>query len=250
MKPFQGVTNIIKFNWHFYVIAILGIIFLLILSIYFQYPLKHLMWIASGSIILTTFVSLFASWYVYDHSRLYDFRWLNHDQEKHTLSILNVNAGFDETSSILEKLFGTERLSVYDFYDPALHTEVSIKRARKAYPPHPNTIAVSSNQLPSLDNTYDKIICFLSAHEIRNDSERENFFKELSRILKPDGSIYIVEHLRDTNNFLAYTIGFFHFHSEHTWRSTFENTGLQVIKHEKLNPLISLFKVSKDGVTP
>lgn len=91
------------------------------------------------------------------------------------------------------------------------HTEVSIKRARKVYPPFSNTTSVQTNYLPFADETFDLTVAILSAHEIRNEEERILFFKELNRITESSGEIIITEHLRDFNNFMAYTIGFFTF---------------------------------------
>ena len=48
---------------------------------------------------------------------------------------------------------------------------------------------------------------------LATETERTLFFKELHRILKREGELVIVEHLRDLPNFLAYTIGFFHYWS-------------------------------------
>src|SRR3954467_14181058 len=124
---FQGVTNIIRFNWHFYLIAIGCITGCFI---FHQYLLILL-------IVLSTVVSLGVSWYVYDYSGLYDLGWMDFSSVHH---ILNINAGFDETSALLSRKYSSASLTVLDFYDPAKHTEVSIERARKAYGPYPGTI--------------------------------------------------------------------------------------------------------------
>jgi hypothetical protein len=88
---------------------------------------------------------------------------------------------------------------------------------------------------------------FLAAHEIRNDSERIIFFKELSRILTPEGKVIVTEHLRDIPNFLTYNIGFLHFHSKATWYKTFATAGLAVNKEIKTTPFISTFILTKYG---
>jgi cyclic lactone autoinducer peptide len=249
-KPFQGVWNIVRFNWHFYVFAFLAIVLFICLGCILPSPFRILGLIASLAIFITTLVSIMASWYVYDQTKLYDLNWLDENEFRNELNILNINAGFDETSEILESKFTYSKLTVYDFYDPSLHTEVSVKRARVAYPPHPVTQSVATKNLPGQSNSFDKIFCFLSAHEIRNEQERIVFFQELHRILKDDGQVYVVEHLRDINNFLAYTIGFFHFHSFRMWERTFEESGLRLSTERKLNPLITLFIITKNGITP
>jgi hypothetical protein len=97
------------------------------------------------------------------------------------------------------------------YYNPEKHTEISIKRARKAYPPFPETQEINSSNITLSDNVADKIFLILAAQEMRNEIERTIFFKEIKRILKPNGEVYITEYLRDAPNFLAYNIGFFSF---------------------------------------
>lgn len=247
-KPFQGVLNIIRFNWHFYVLSFVAVVILLLLLNNLISALSVAAIVLIILITTSTLISLLVSCYIYDFSNLYRFSWLNAkstDKEK----IANINAGFDETSKLLKSKFVNSELLVFDFYDPAKHTEISIKRARKAYPPFPNTQQVTTSYLPLQDNSTDKIFAILSAHEIRNKEERNSFFKELRRVLKPTGQIIVTEHLRDTANFLAYNIGFFHFHSKATWLKTFQTSGLEVEDEIKITPFISTFILSKNGTT-
>lgn len=246
-KPFEGVLNIIRFNWHFYVLSFSSILFILILAGYSNETYKPYLFLFSFLIFLPIFVSLCVSYYVYDVSKLYSLTWIDDNKEK--INILNINAGFDETSVLLKEKFSNSKLDVLDFYDPTKHTEISIKRARKAYPPYPNTITVITNQLPFEDNLIDKIFVIFAVHEIRNDGERIVFFKELKRILKPTGQIIVVEHLRDVPNFLAYNIGFLHFYSKQIWLNTFHATDLLVTKEQKITTFISAFTLTKNGTT-
>ncbi len=246
-KPFQGVFNIIRFNWHFYVLSLIGIAALFVGITYLEAPYSTLALILFLAVTATTLVSLFVSFYVYDCSNLYNLNWLQ-DSEKKPLHIVNINAGFDETSALLNQKFNPSTLSVFDFYNPLLHTEVSIKRARKTYPPYPNTQTITTDSLPLLANSVDTVFAILAAHEIRNDGERQRFFQELHRILKPNGTIIVTEHLRDIPNFLAYNIGFLHFHSKKSWLQTFANSDLFVKKEIKITPFITTFIIKKNGI--
>ncbi len=246
-KPFQGVVNIIRFNWHFYVLSLTAILFILMFTHYFDEIYKPFFYLISILILLSIFVSLCVSYYVYDVSNLYSLNWIEDNNEK--LHIININAGFDETSILLKEKFPLAQLAVLDFYDPTKHTEVSIKRARAAYPPYPNTISVTTNRLPFEDNSTDKIFVIFAAHEIRNEKERIIFFKELKRILKPTGQIIITEHLRDVSNFLAYNIGFLHFYSNQRWLKIFLLANLNLKKEQKITSFISTFTLTKNGTT-
>jgi ubiquinone/menaquinone biosynthesis C-methylase UbiE len=245
-KPFQGVWNIIRFNWHYYALSVSVIIFLLIVHQYSGQFGGASIYIAIF-IVCLTIISLAVSFYIYDVSGLYKLLWLNDLQFGRKETIININAGFDETSSLLKSRFSDCELLVADFYDPAKHTEVSIKRARKAYPPFPQTQQISTSHLPFESGTADKIFAILSAHEIRNDQERIVFFKELHRVINRTGRIVVTEHLRDSANFLAYNIGTFHFYSRSAWLKTFEAAGLCVSEEIKVTPFITSFILEKNG---
>lgn len=247
-KPFQGTWNIIRFNWHFYVLSFIAVVVLLLLRNNSIEPLRLMFGIIALIIIALTIISLAVSCYIYDFSNLYSLSWLDKLHPNNN-KIANIHAGFDETSSLLKNKFPQAQLLVFDFYDPEKHTEVSIKRARKAYPPFPNTQQTDTNNLPLQDNLLDKAFSVLSAHEIRNDNDRVAFLKELKRIINHSGQIIITEHLRDTANFLAYNIGFFHFHSKHTWFKNFQQAGLNVTEAIKITPFITTFILDKIGTT-
>jgi hypothetical protein len=248
-SPFQGVWNIVRFNWHFYVIAF-GVILLLILCrdnipLSFRFISDTITILITGLIL----ISLIVSGFIYDFSELYKLSWFNKHPVKDNEKIININAGFDETSALLKTKFPNAELCVYDFYDPARHTEISIKRARKVYAPFPNTRTISTNHIPLDDNSAHKIFVILAAHEIRDEGERINFFKELRRVLFSPGQIIVTEHLRDTANFLAYNIGAFHFHSRPKWLKTFQASGLSVKEEIKITPFITTFILLKNGTS-
>ena len=151
---------------------------------------------------------------------------------------------------MLRAKFDTAQLTVFDFYDPQKHTEVSIKRARNAYPPFPNTQQVTTSNLTLATHSADKIFVLFAAHEIRDKAERIVFFKELHRVLKPNGQVFVAEHLRDTANLLAYNIGFFHFLSKASWYNTFDATDFKIVTEFKKTPFITVFILEKHGFTP
>jgi ubiquinone/menaquinone biosynthesis C-methylase UbiE len=247
-KPFQGVWNIVRFNWDFYVLAFGALVLLLLLTNYVDLIFRPYLIILAFLIFIPTFISLGVSYYVYDVSDLYKLNWIDDFVESEESQIININAGFDETSILLKNKFPNSELLVFDFYDPKKHTEVSIKRARKAYPIFPNTKSVTATYLPTLDNSVDKIFVIFAAHEIRNEQERIAFFKELKRVIKPTGEIIITEHLRDVPNFLAYNIGFLHFYSKPTWLEIFQSADFTLKNEQKLTPFISTFTLTKYGV--
>ena len=87
-KPYQGVWNIVRFNWHFYIIAGFSFTILILGIDMFPEPVRGLIIAGSLLAILTIAISLLVSYYVYDLSGLYKLNWLgNIDNHK----ILTVN---------------------------------------------------------------------------------------------------------------------------------------------------------------
>ncbi len=198
-------------------------------------------------VIGLTLVSLIVSFYVYDLSGFYELRWLDGVTDDDGEGIANINAGFDETSALLGERFKNSQLRVCDFYDASRHTEPSIMRARKAYPPFPGTQNISTRALPFETASMGKVFAIMSAHEIRDAKERSAFFSEINRSLSRDGHAIVVEHLRDAANLLAYNIGAFHFYSRATWLKTFDTAKLTVVNEKKITPFLTAFFLIKNG---
>jgi SAM-dependent methyltransferase len=245
-KPLQGVTNIIRFNWHFYAMALLMIgILLFVANIYPMYKIE--LWLLTFLIFFSILISLLVSYYVYDYSGFYKLSWL--PEHLQTGSFLNIHAGFDETSALLIKQYPHADWHVLDFYNPILHTEVSIKRARKRYPTFIGTKSVNAKDMNLMPNSIDAIFIIFAAHEIRNYEEQVLFFKQLQQSLTPNGKIFLVEHTRDFYNFLAFNIGFFHFFSANRWKRIFKATTLQINHTCKINPFVTKYVLTKHGTT-
>jgi SAM-dependent methyltransferase len=245
-RPFQGVWNIVRFNWPFYILAIGGLLLLFAARTdfgAFAIAIDVLLFILIGS----TLLSLFVSFYVYDLSGFYELRWLDGLDDKPAGRIANINAGFDETSGLLKEHFKNADLAVCDFYEPSRHTEGSIKRARKSYPPFPGTQNVSTDKLPFETASMEKVFAIMSAHEIRDADERRIFFAEVNRVLADGGQAIVVEHLRDPANLLAYNVGAFHFCTRAAWLDTFKAAELHIIEEKKITPFLTAFILSKNG---
>lgn len=243
--PYQGVINIIRFNWHFYLAATISVLLILFASVYANNLLSCLLIVLALGIITSTCVSLLISYYVYDRSGLYDFTWLSQFNKSEIEIIANIHAGFDETSRILKKNLPSAELKVFDFYDPSKHTEISIERARKAYPSYDGTVKISTSKLPLPARSVNVMFNIFALHEVRNGEERTRFLKEQFRALRDDGKVVIVEHLRNLPNFLAYNIGFFHFLPETEWNKNFQQVGLYIDNRFKITPFITVFILSK-----
>jgi SAM-dependent methyltransferase len=245
-RKFQGVLNILSFNRHFYVFGLIGLAIIIWIMLFFNLP-NVLFWIVIIAFGYGLTMPLIVSAYVYDFSGYYDFNWLKdfNFKDSEEIQILNINAGFDETSFILKNQFPLSDLKVFDFYNAKQHTEPAIIRARKVSLVYPNTSSIVSNNIPLNDSKVDLIFLLSAAHEIRSHEEKVQFLKECFRVCKPTGQVIMVEHLRDFPNFVAFTIGFTHFFSNHIWKKAFNEAGFSKTEENKFTPFMSIFKVQK-----
>ncbi len=184
--------------------------------------------------------SLAVSHWVYDWSPLYGWKWLARFVRGTPGRIVNVHAGFDESSAALAELYPGAELAVVDFYDPVRNPEPSIARARRAYPAREGTLAVGLGGWPLDDGWADLVVLFLAAHEVRSVADRRRLFSEVERVGAVGARVVVVEHLRDAANFAAYGPGFLHFHSEAAWRDSF-GPGLAVVDVGRITPFVRVF---------
>ncbi len=248
-RPLQGIANIVRFNWPFYALAACLLLIAGLAIVATKGDLRY--WLIAIAICtaLPVAVSLLVSLYVYDLSGLYDLRWLDGIELRSTGHFANINAGFDETTVLLRQRYPDAIIAPYDFYDPAHHTEPSIRRARAAYPAHGDTVTIGTGHIPVAEGSMDAIFLIFAAHEIRDTLERERFFAACYRAVRPGGHVIVVEHLRDACNFAAYSIGFFHFLPLRSWLSVFQATGFILARRLHINPFVTIFILRKDGDT-
>ena len=245
--PLQGVWNVVQFNWPSYFAA--GGAALALAGLWLAGPVavRPYAGLLLALALLPLLSSLLITASIYDFSGLYRFDWLFANAPA-PAAMLTLSAGFDESSAPLAHRYPAAHLLAADFYDAARHTEPSIQRARRAYPPYPGTRSVDTRAaLPLANGSIDLAVAFLAAHEIRDAAERAAFFREIARVLAPGGTLVVTEHLRDPANFLAYTVGFLHFHSRRAWLATFRAAGLRVAHEVSITPFITAFFLRQDG---
>lgn len=236
----QGVWTVVRFNWHLQAAALALAILLLSAPVMVDGPAAFVAIAAGVGVLVSITFSLVATWWAYDATGLYQMDWLFADLQG-TRRAANIHAGFDECSEWLQTRFPETAWHVFDFYDPRKHTEISIRRARKACPPMPGTLSVKTESLPLADASLNRVLLFLAAHEIRDHQERVNFFREIRRVLHCNGRVIVTEHLRDVANIAVYSLGAWHFHPRHEWLSTFDEAGFRVVRSFRNNRFITTF---------
>ena len=246
-QKYRGALQILMFNWTFYAAAIIA----LILGILILKNVKMPAWMFAAGVLgmlLTAFWSLgslVVSHYVYDRSPLYQLTWLDSLLETSPTNWINIHAGLDESSIFLRDYFPAAKMQILDIYDPATMTEPAIERARKITEPELKSIPSDFRHLPIPDQSSEAVFVFFAAHELRTAESRLSFFREVYRILKANGALIVVEHLRDVPNFLAFGPGFFHFLKHADWIDAARFSNFRTTEEIKITPFVSAFKFSK-----
>lgn len=244
---FQGMLTIARFNWPFYLAATL-VLAVSIAGIFMfrESNMKAAMALAAMGSGYFVFVSLGVSHLIYDRSDLYKWSWTKRAlRDAPCQHMIFCHSGFDEASVALAEQFGHTEWKVLDHYDSRIMTEASISRARALFPPTLGTIAAPFSNWPVANAWADVVWGILAIHELRSVEERHLWFSEATRCLTTQGTIVIVEHVRDAANFLAFGPGFLHFHSVKRWQQSWESAGLRLAEEFRVTPWVRVFVLKK-----
>jgi SAM-dependent methyltransferase len=246
-KPYQGVTQILSFNWRMYLAAAGGILMALFAWHLLPAAGRSALLLCAAPALFWSIASLAVSHYVYDRFPLYDLHWLERALAATPRRWINIHAGWDETSGILQAIFPDAIGEAVDLFDPQVMTEASIRQAHRAgAAPVPATPA-RYDALPFESGTVDAAFVIFAAHELRRPEQRVKFFGEVARVLTPGGECLLVEHARDGWNFLAFGPGFLHFFPQQVWRNAAQQAGLAVRNEFELTQFVHVFVLRRAG---
>ncbi len=244
---FSGVWQIFLYNWHFYAAAFVLDLFAALLWMRFSSHsgIRLAICLAAAVPTFWAFSSLLVSHYVYDRSQLYQWNWLTAVLQRNPDHWVNIHAGLDQTSDSLRRLFPDARHRILDIYVRSEMSEPSIERARRRAQPPVASEKANPASLPLEDSACDTIFLIFVAHELRRREARQQFFREVSRALKPGGCVVLIEHLRDWKNFVAYGPGALHFFSRRQWLAACSQPGLKLTRELGITPFVRCFVVTK-----
>lgn len=244
---YDGVLQIVRYNWPFYVAAVVGGAGVVALVLLLRPPsLISLILIAGATAaVFWLAISVAVSHYVYDRSELYRWQWIRERVMEDPRHVVNIHAGLDETSVALQEIFPASEVTILDIYDDEDMPEPSIARARRDTRGALASVSADFRALPLEPESAELVTLIFVAHELRRREAKEALFREIARILKPGGRLLIVEHLRDTWNFLAFGPGAFHFFPRSEWLAVSRATGLRLTTELKRTPFVTAFGFSR-----
>lgn len=190
--------------------------------------------------------SFLAFHWMFDRSELTRWGWLA-DEVGEPARWVQIHAGLEEASAPADALPRSEGMSL-DVYDPADMTEPAIAQARRRRPVAATPARFDA--LPVADGWANAVVAILVAHEIRDPARRRRFFAELARILADDGTLVLVEHLRDLPALLAFGPGVLHFLPRSEWLRRGPEAGLRLVRERRITPFVRVFVFGKTAAGP
>jgi len=220
-------TKVIRFNWPKYLSA-LAIATAALVADAAEVPgwIRYPLWAVCVPASVWTLASLAATWWVYDHRKVY---------EQLTAGLPDVgawaavHAGFDDSVPALRASIGRPPATVAEI---AISPGASLRRARKLSP------RSTADGLPLTASSLDSIFVTFAAHEIRDTAGQRALFTALHRALRPGGRLVVTEHSRDAANFAVYGPGALHFQPLTTWYARAAEAGLTETSQMSITPFV------------
>jgi SAM-dependent methyltransferase len=239
---FTHARRIAGYNWPLYAGAACGILAGALVIFHPGTP-PALRWAAALGISVAAWFAAASFWafhWMFDRSELLRGQWVAAEADSPPKSWVLINAGLAETTVPLQEVFPNAEGKALDIFDPASMTEPAITRVRQQKTGVP-AATVPPDALPVANRSANLVLVMLAAHEIRDGGARERFFRELARIVAPDGKVILVEHLRDLAAALAFGPGMFHFLPRREWLRLGSLAGLQLEHERRMTPFVRVF---------
>jgi SAM-dependent methyltransferase len=239
--PYQGVLQILEFNWRSYLVtsACVGVA---LLAIPLLPPLGRAgLLLGAAPAIFWMISSLLVSHYIYDRFPLYNLSWISRALSRAPRRWINIHCGLDETSGLLLAIFPEAAGEIVDIFDPRVMTERSIRQARRGKRGMNPAMPARYDDMPFDAHSFDAAFCIFSAHELRRHQQRVTLFKEIARVLDTEGELVLMEHSRDWRNLLAFGPGFLHFFSQRAWDKAASGAVLALKAEFSMTPFVRAY---------
>ncbi len=224
------VINVIRFNWPFYLVAILAIAVGVAVGSMAQLPeiIRSAALLGSAFALWFLLISIAATYLAYDHSDLYQLKqWPTATSLPEAERIACIHAGFDSISDKLKNRFPSAQVVNGDLFDSEVRATPSLSRARRIFGDSSELVDLSSAPWPLPYGSFEVILMANSLHEMRTSEKLGQALAESARTLREEGELIVIEHTRDVSNFLVYGVGALHFYSAFHWQKHFAAAGFR-----------------------
>lgn len=229
-------TKVIRFNWPKYLGAA-AIATTALAAVAAAAPgwIRYPLWAAAAPGGIWTLTSLAATWWIYDHRKVY--QQLTADLPR-VGDWAAVHAGFDESLPALRASTGRPPAAVAQI---TVSPGASLRRARKLSQRSTadGLPLTAADGLPLTASSLDSIFVTFAAHEVRDTAGQRALFTALHRALRPGGRLIITEHSRDAANFAIYGPGALHFQPLATWYARAAEAGLTRTGQMSITPFVT-----------
>jgi SAM-dependent methyltransferase len=227
----DGTAQMIRFNWPKYLAAVVVVAAAAFATTAgTPLPVIACLWTIGVPALAWTLTSLAATWWVYDHRRVYE-------QLTTGLPISGawgiVHAGFDASAKTLRASIGRPPSAVRQV---ALTARASLRRARKVS--QHDALGAGADGPRLAPGSLDLVFVTFAAHEIRDVGQQRMLFREIGEALRPGGHLIVTEHPRDLTNFAVYGPGFLHFQPVGTWMARAAEAGLVPGSRQSITPFV------------
>jgi hypothetical protein len=219
---------VIRFNWPKYAGALALVTAALAAGAAgAQGRIRYPLWAVCAPGIVWTLTSLAATWWVYDHRKVYEQLTADLPDAGEWAA---VHAGFDDSLPALCAAIGRPPATVGEI---TIRPGASLRRARK------RSQGATATGLSLTPSSLDSIFVTFAVHEVRDTSGQRALFTALQRALRPGGRLIITEHARDAANFAVYGPGALHFQPLATWYARAAEAGLTDANHQNIAPFVT-----------
>jgi hypothetical protein len=221
-------TQVIRFNWPKY----LGALAIVTAAVAAGAAgaadwVRDPLWAVSVPASAWTLTSLAATWWVYDHRKVYQRLTAGLPDAGEWAAI---HAGFDDSIPALRTSIGRPPATVQQI---PVRPGASLRRARTLR----RDLAGDGLPLPA-SSLYSIFVTF-AAHEVRDRAGQRTLFAALQHALRPGGRLIVTEHSRDAANFAVYGPGALHFQPLATWQTRAAEAGLTETSQLRLTPFVT-----------
>ena len=236
VSRWAGTLTVVRFNWPKYVAAAAVLAVAAAASAAGAPELAvTAAWAAAAPGAAWTLTSLIATWWVYDHRRIYQQLAVGLADAGRWAA---VHAGFDESTAALRAAIGRQPAAVLEI---KLRPGASLRRARRLSL-RQAALGSAAGDAPLSElvpaEPLDSIFMTFAAHEVRDLTAQRALFAGLRDALRPGGRLVVTEHLRDLANFAVYGPGAMHFQPLATWHSRAAEAGFLLESDTAVTPFV------------